>query len=78
MTNIYPVYHDMLIEKVKKILGRILYFDISGRNYSTSIFGCMVKFGQSVFYLLGRLVKYSAVPFSIYSAVWIRPSGQVR
>ena len=30
------------------------------------------------FYLLGRMVKNSAVRFSIYSAIWIRLYGQVR
>ena len=49
-----------------------------GRNYSKSIFGRLVKFGRSVLYLLGRLVKYSAVQFSIYSALWIRPTVHVR
>ena len=29
-------------------------------------------------YLIGRLVKYSAVQFSAYSAVWIRPTVQGR
>ena len=48
-----------------------------GRNYSKSIFGCLVKFGCSVLYLFGRLVKYSAVQFSIYSAVRIWPTVQV-
>ena len=33
----------------------------------------MVIFGRLVFYLFGRLVNNSAVLFSIYSAVWIRP-----
>ena len=77
MTNIYPVHQYVLIKKVKKI-GQELYFDKSGRNYSTSIFGRLVKFGSSVFDFFGRLVKYLAVRFSIYSAVWIRPYGQVQ
>ena len=47
-------------------------------NYTTSIFGRMVKFGHLVFYLFGHWVEYSAVRFSIYSAVWIGPYGQVR
>ena len=38
----------------------------------------MVKFGHSVSYLFGRLVNYSAFQFSIYSAVWIRPSVPAR
>ena len=38
----------------------------------------MVKFGRSVSYLFGRLVNYSAFQFSIYSAIWIRPSVPVR
>ena len=38
----------------------------------------MVIFGRSVFYLFGRLVNNSAVQFSIYSAVWIRPYVEVR
>ena len=38
----------------------------------------MVKFGRSVFYLFSCMVKYPAVRFSIYLAVWIRPYGQVR
>ena len=49
-----------------------------GRNCSKSIFVRLVKFGRSVFYLFGRLVKYSAVQFSIYLVVWIRPTVQVR
>ena len=35
-------------------------------------------FGRSVFYLFSRLVNNSAVWFSIYSAVWIRPYVEVR
>ena len=38
----------------------------------------MVIFGRLVFYLFGRLVNNSAVRFSIYSAVWIRPYVEVR
>ena len=38
----------------------------------------MVIFGRSVFYLFGRLVNNSAVRFSIFSAVWIRPYVEVR
>ena len=38
----------------------------------------MVIFGRSVFYLFGRLVNNSAVQFSIFSAVWIRPYVEVR
>ena len=37
----------------------------------------MVIFGRSVFYLFGRLVNNSAVQFSIFSAVWIRPYVEV-
>ena len=48
-----------------------------GRYYSKSIFGGLVKLGRSVLYLFGRLVKYSAVQFSVYSTVWIRPTVQV-
>ena len=38
----------------------------------------MVIFGPLVFCLFGPSVKFSAVQFSIYSAVWIRPTVQVR
>ena len=38
----------------------------------------MVIFGHLVFYLFGHLVNNSAVRFSIYSAVWIRPYVEVR
>ena len=38
----------------------------------------MVEFSRSVSYLFGRLVNYSAFQFSIYLAVWIRPSVPVR
>ena len=37
----------------------------------------MVIFGRSVFYLFGRLVNKSAIRFSIFSAVWIRPYVEV-
>ena len=38
----------------------------------------MVKFSRSFYYLFGCLVNYSAFQFSIYSAIWIRPSVPVR
>ena len=38
----------------------------------------MVKFGRLVFNVFGRQVKYLAVWFSIYSAVGVRPCGQVQ
>ena len=66
----YSVVQEVLIEKVKKL----------GRYYSCFLgfFGRMVKLGHLVFYLFSRLVLFLAVRFSIYSAVWIRPFGQVR
>ena len=38
----------------------------------------MVIFGRLVFYLFGRLVNNSAIQFSIFSAIWIRPYVEVR
>ena len=38
----------------------------------------MVIFDRPVFYLFGLSVINLAVQFSIYSAVWIRPTVQVR
>ena len=50
----------------------------SGRNYATWLFNIMVIFGPLVFYLLGPPVIFSALWFSIYSGLRIRPTGQVR
>ena len=39
----------------------------------------VVRLNSAVqFYLFSHLVKYSVIRLSIYSAVWIRPYGQVR
>ena len=64
MTNINPVYHDVLIEKVKKFTRH----NILTRFYASSFFGCVVKFGRSVFDLFGRMVKNSAIHLD--SAIW--------
>ena len=46
--------------------------------YSHSFFSLTVKFSPWVFYLFGLSVIFSAVKFSIFYAVWIRPTGPVR
>ena len=46
--------------------------DIPSSYYTCSFFG------HPVFYVLGPLVKNWAVQFSIYLAVWIRPTVPVR
>ena len=50
---------------------------LGSQGQHIQIFGRLVKFGHSVLYLFGCLIKNLAVRFSIYSAVWIRPYGQV-
>ena len=50
--------------------------DILGRYYTRSFFGRMVIFIRPVFYLFGLSFKNLAVQFSIFSAIWFRPTGQ--
>ena len=82
--NCSSLCHDMLIDtswyrnfmSVNKnswphagLREECLHVDIVGSN--------LPCFGRPVFYLFGHSVRFSAVRFSIYSAVWIGPYGQV-
>ena len=75
--SVLPWYKGEGREKEKVSVHRVISFDILSRNGYNYIFGLMVKFGLTVFYLFGLPVKNLAFQFSIYSAflskIW--PSG---
>ena len=59
-------------------IGFITCCDIPSRYYISYFFGHMVIFGPSVFYLFRPLVIFSAIRFSIFSALRIRPYSPVQ
>ena len=65
----YSVYHDMLIKKVNFLLYYTAWY--TSRYYTRLFFDLMVKF---FLFFFVHMVKNSAIWFSFYSALWIRPT----
>ena len=77
--NEYILHYQYFHWKILALAG-IWTWDLPGTKpicYQLSYPG-LDKFSCSVFYLFSHSVKFLAVQFSIYSAVWIRPYRQVR